>query len=146
MFSVITCCNTCSMKLRSMFYISFKPFHVTRDVACHVYTSKVSIALTLDHIGNQSTGGVSLLTQELLDELQSIGNIEIIIESNLSLITIIGNRLHQHKGVSGKMFASLQRYNVCLFSHGASGHNICLLVATEDAENVMSKIYMQLFS
>ncbi|WP_151192605.1 lysine-sensitive aspartokinase 3 [Cysteiniphilum sp. JM-1] len=110
-----------------------------------VTTSEVSIALTLDHIGSQSIGE-SLLTEALLDELQSIGNLEISVEHNLSLIAVVGNRLHQHKGVSAKLFAALESYNVRLFSHGASGHNICLLVAAEDAKGVMMEIYMSLFS
>ncbi|WP_440683361.1 lysine-sensitive aspartokinase 3 [Cysteiniphilum halobium] len=110
-----------------------------------VTTSEVSIALTLDHIGSQSIGE-SLLTQALLDELQSIGNIEISIEHNLSLIAVVGNRLHQHKGISAKLFSALESYNVRLFTHGASGHNICLLVATEDAKSVMMDIYTQFFS
>lgn len=109
-----------------------------------VNTSELSIALTLDHVGSQSTGG-SLVTPTLLNELKSIGNVEITIERDLSLIAVIGNQLHHHKGVSGQLFASLHEYNVRLFSHGVSGYNICLLVAREDAKNMMTKIYEEFF-
>ena len=109
-----------------------------------VTTSEVSIALTIDHIGSQS-GGNSILTPQLLNELQLIGNIEISVEPNLSLIAVVGNRLHQHKGISGCLFGALKDHNIRLFSHGASGHNICLLVNNEEAKVVMNRIYEEFF-
>ena len=106
-----------------------------------VSTSEVSVALILDHIGGQSMGN-SLLT----DELHQIGNIDICVEEGLSLIAIIGNQLHQYKGVSGDLFYCLREYNIRLFSHGASGHNICMLIDQTQSKSVMSLIYQQFFN
>ncbi len=110
-----------------------------------VTTSEISIALTLDHIGSQSIGN-TLLTSSLLNELSDIGNVEIKIDKNLSLIAIIGNNIHQTKSISAKVFSELTEYNIRLFSHGASGHNICLLVDSDDASKIIRNIYDQFFS
>ncbi|MBK2126379.1 lysine-sensitive aspartokinase 3 [Fangia hongkongensis] len=109
-----------------------------------VTTSEVSVALTIDHIGSQSIGQ-SVITNDLLTELRALGQVEINIEENMSLIAVVGNRLHVTSGISGQLFSSLKEYNIRLFSHGASGHNICLLVNKGDAVEVIQKIYQQFF-
>ena len=109
-----------------------------------VTTSEVNIAITLDHIGSQSIGN-TILTSQLLDELKQIGNVEVNIDENLSLIAIVGNNIHQTKSVSSRLFSALSGHNIRLFSHGASGHNMCLLVDQKDSSEVTKKIYNQFF-
>lgn len=110
-----------------------------------VTTSEISVALTLDHIGSQSIGN-TLLTPSLLNELNEIGNVEVKIDRDLSLIAIVGNDIHQTKNISARVFSELTEYNIRLFSHGASGHNICLLVDKNDAPKIIRKIYDQFFN
>ena len=109
-----------------------------------VTTSEISVALTLDHIGSQSIGNTSL-TPSLLDELNKIGNVEIKVDKDLSLIAIVGNNIHQTKNIGARVFSELTEYNIRLFSHGASGHNMCLLVNKDDAPKIIRKIYDQFF-
>ncbi len=105
-----------------------------------VTTSEVSIALTLDNTTGCSTGD-SLLTPALLAELKALGQVDIQIQNGLSLVAVIGNQLNETKGISGALFACLKNYNIRLFCHGASGHNICMLVDTTVAKQVIEKIY-----
>ncbi|AEE88151.1 Aspartokinase [Francisella cf. novicida Fx1] len=110
-----------------------------------VSTSEVSVAITLDKIGSHSMGD-DLVTPELLKDLESIGNVNIKVENDLSLVSVVGSNLHQINGVSGELFNSLKDYNIRLFSHGASENSICMLVASKDAQKVVNNIYGSFFS
>ncbi|WP_150464716.1 lysine-sensitive aspartokinase 3 [Francisella sp. XLW-1] len=110
-----------------------------------VSTSEVSIAITLDKLGSQSMGD-DLVTPELLKDIESIGNINIKVENDLSLVSVVGSDLHQISGVSGELFSSLRDYNIRLFSHGASENSICMLVASQDAQKVVNNVYNSFFS
>ncbi|MED7819891.1 MULTISPECIES: lysine-sensitive aspartokinase 3 [unclassified Francisella] len=109
-----------------------------------VTTSEVSIALTLDHVGSQSIGN-TILTPSLLEELNEIGDVEIKVDKNLSLVAVVGNNIHQTKNISSRLFSGLSDHNIRLLSHGASGHNMCLLVDQSESSQVMQKIYNQFF-
>ncbi|QWU99241.1 lysine-sensitive aspartokinase 3 [Francisella salimarina] len=110
-----------------------------------VSTSEVSIAITLDKLGSQSMGD-DLVTPELLKDIESIGNVNIKVENDLSLVSVVGSDLHQISGVSGELFSSLRDYNIRLFSHGASENSICMLVASQDAQKVVNNLYNSFFS
>ncbi|QEO57817.1 lysine-sensitive aspartokinase 3 [Francisella marina] len=110
-----------------------------------VSTSEVSIAITLDKLGSQSMGD-DLVTPELLKDIESIGNVNIKVENDLSLVSVVGSDLHQISGVSGELFSSLRDYNIRLFSHGASENSICMLVASRDAQKVVNNVYNSFFS
>jgi aspartate kinase len=109
-----------------------------------VITSEVSLALTLDPIGSQSIGD-TILTPSLLEDLHEIGDVEIKIDENLSLVAIVGNNIHQTKSIGSRLFSELLEHNIRLLSHGASGHNMCLLVDQNESSQVMQKIYNQFF-
>lgn len=109
-----------------------------------VTTSEVSLALTLDLIGSQSIGN-TILTPSLLEDLYEIGDVEIKIAENLSLVAIVGNNIHQTKNISSRLFSELSEHNIRLLSHGASGHNMCLIVDQNELSQIMQKIYNQFF-
>ena len=110
-----------------------------------VTTSEVSIALTLDNIGSQSIGN-TLLTDSLMSDLHEIGDVDIKVDNDLSLIAVVGNDIHLTKNISNRVFSELTDYNIRLFSHGASGHNMCLLVDKSDAQSIIRNIYSQFFN
>lgn len=110
-----------------------------------VSTSEVNVAITLDKLGSHSMGD-DLVTPELLKDLESIGNVNIKVENDLSLVSVVGSNLHQINGVSGELFNSLKDYNIRLFSHGASENSICMLVASKDAQKVVNNVYSSFFS
>lgn len=113
--------------------------HISVDV---ITTSEVSIALTLDTTGTTSASG-SLLTNALLTELSALCRVEV--EEDLALVAVIGNSLSQVNGLGIKIFGTLENYNIRMISHGASTHNLCLLVDGKDADNIVRKLHDTLF-
>ncbi|HCZ8412075.1 TPA: lysine-sensitive aspartokinase 3 [Proteus mirabilis] len=113
--------------------------HISVDV---ITTSEVSIALTLDTTGTTSSSG-SLLTNALLTELSALCRVEV--EEDLALVAIIGNSLSQVNGLGSQIFGTLEYYNIRMISHGASTHNLCLLVDGKDADNIVRKLHDTLF-
>lgn len=117
-----------------------KLFHVLSDHKISVdlvTTSEVSVALTLD--SDINTPGRQKLTDEVLNELRSF--CEVNIERNLALIAVVGNNLDSTAGLSGPVFGSLVDINIRLICHGASSHNLCFLVAENEAEGVVNVLH-----
>ncbi|MCL4143142.1 UNVERIFIED_CONTAM: hypothetical protein GTU68_041195 [Idotea baltica] len=106
-----------------------------------VSTSEISVALTLNPHQQLHEITKSILTEKILFELESIGNIEVSIEENLSLITLVGNNLNKKQGLSGELFSCLHNCNIRLFNHGASHSNICILVKQKDSTIAIQNIY-----
>lgn len=102
-----------------------------------VTTSEVSVALTLDTDVNKPDN--PMLDTEVLEELQKFSEVEIV--KDLSLIALVGNNLDATAGLSGPVFGSLQETNIHLICHGASSHNLCFLVAEEEAEDVVRVLH-----
>ncbi|ACS84273.1 lysine-sensitive aspartokinase 3 [Musicola paradisiaca] len=107
-----------------------------------ITTSEVNVALTLDTTGSTSTGD-SLLSSALLTELSSLCRVEV--EENLSLVALIGNQLSQACGVGKEVFGVLEPFNIRLICYGASTHNLCFLVPSSDAEQVVQTLHRNLF-
>ena len=107
-----------------------------------ITTSEVSIALTLDKTGSASSGA-DLLSTQLLDELRQYCSVRV--DMGLSLVALIGNDLHIAAGVAKRIFDTLEPYNVRMISYGASTNNICMLVQSEHADDVVRSLHHSLF-
>ena len=104
-----------------------------------VTTSEVSVALTVDETSLGSAGKRVHENTAMLDELRTIADVKI--EEDLSLIAIIGNSLNQSAGVAAKVFQSISEFNIRLVCHGASEHNVCLLVSSKEANEVAKRLH-----
>lgn len=109
-----------------------------------VTTSEVSVALTFNHTNN-GVEHTKLLTEDILNELQTIGNISLKIDNDLCLIALVGNNLHLSPGISGRIFNLIRAFNVRLICHGASSHNVCFLVNESDAEPIIKILHAEFF-
>ncbi|TNH23425.1 lysine-sensitive aspartokinase 3 [Testudinibacter sp. TR-2022] len=107
-----------------------------------ITTSEVSIALTLDKTGSASSGA-NMLSNELLTELSEVCNVKV--DTGLSLVALIGNDLHITAGVAKRLFGTIEHYNVRMVSYGASTNNICLLVQSQHADEVVRLLHAELF-
>ncbi|OBX05497.1 aspartate kinase [Gallibacterium genomosp. 3] len=107
-----------------------------------ITTSEVSVALTLDKTGSASSGA-ELLSNELLAELSETASVKV--DTGLALVALIGNDLHIAAGVAKRLFDTIEEYNVRMISYGASTNNICLLVKSEHADEVVRKLHQELF-
>lgn len=107
-----------------------------------VTTSEVSIALTLDKT-SIDTSSVDVLSPTLLNELSELCTVKI--DTDLSLVTLIGNNLHTSAGVAKQIFNTLENYNIRTINYGASTNNVCMLVQSQQADEVVSQLHKALF-
>ncbi|MXP56578.1 lysine-sensitive aspartokinase 3 [Pantoea sp. Mhis] len=107
-----------------------------------ITTCDMSVALTLD--ATYSTcSGKKLLSKVLLNDLSLLCRIEI--EENLALVAIIGNNLSKACGVGKIVFDALDSFNFRMICYGASNYNLCILVSTDSAEEVVRSLHKKLF-
>lgn len=98
-----------------------------------ITTSEISIALTLD----DST----LLNKELIEDLSQFAEVKK--EGDLSLISVIGNKVQSTAGLSKDIFSEIADVNIRMICVGASSHNIGFLVKKDDAESVLKKLHFK---
>jgi aspartate kinase len=110
--------------------------HLSVDL---VTTSEVCVALTVDETSIGSSGKTVLEHTEMLDELRAFADVKI--EEDLSLVAIIGNSLNHANGVAAKVFQSISDFNIRLVCHGASEHNVCMLVNSKEANEVAKRLH-----
>ncbi len=106
-----------------------------------ITTSEISVALTFD---NPHGSTQSLLTQAVVEELEQL--CEVSVEHGLSLIAVIGNKIHGTKGVGSSIFDKVNDFNIRMICHGASNHNLCFLVPEADANQVVERLHETLFT
>lgn len=107
-----------------------------------ITTSEISVSLTLDTTGSNTTGD-SLITPALIAELSALCRVEV--ETNLTLVAIIGNNLTQTAGVGQDVFDVLSPYPIRLICFGASSHNFCVLVPSSNADDIVRDLHKRLF-
>ncbi|MFZ7175122.1 lysine-sensitive aspartokinase 3 [[Pasteurella] aerogenes] len=107
-----------------------------------ITTSEVSVALTLDKTGSASSGA-DLLSSDLLAELSEVSSVKV--DTGLSLVALVGNDLHISAGVARRIFDTLEPYNIRMISYGASTNNICMLVHSQQADEVVRALHKSLF-
>ena len=107
-----------------------------------ITTSEVSVALTLDKTGSASSGA-DLLSNDLLTELSEVCSVKV--DTGLSLVALIGNDLHIAAGIAKRIFTALEQYNVRMISYGASTNNVCTLVQSSQADDVVRALHSELF-
>ncbi len=106
-----------------------------------ITTSEISVALTFD---NPHGSTQALLTKAVVEELEQL--CEVSVEHGLSLIAVIGNKIHGTKGVGSSIFDKVNDFNIRMICHGASNHNLCFLVPEADANQVVERLHETLFT
>lgn len=106
-----------------------------------ITTSEISVALTFD---NPLGSTQALLTKAVVEELEQL--CEVTVEHDLSLIAVIGNKIHGTKGVGSSIFDKVNDFNIRMICHGASEHNLCFLVPEADANQVVERLHDTLFT
>ncbi|WP_040278008.1 bifunctional aspartate kinase/homoserine dehydrogenase I [Psychroserpens damuponensis] len=67
----------------------------------------------------------------------------IIIETGLSIIALVGDRMKSHQGISGKMFSTLGKNNINIraIAQGASERNISAVIAERDVKKALNTLH-----
>ncbi len=106
-----------------------------------ITTSEVSVSLTLDK--TDTTGGAPDLPFGAQQELEQLCTVEV--EKNLCLVALIGNNMSSSKGYAKKVFSTLEEINLRMICCGASPHNLCFLVNSNDSKKAIQLLHKELF-
>jgi aspartokinase/homoserine dehydrogenase 1 len=108
-------------------------------------SSEHSITVGIDeHKMNVSMRAVNL---EFEREI-STGIVDpLIVEGNLSIIAVVGEQMHEHTGISGKMFSALGRngINIRAIAQGSSEMNISAVIFTTEAKKAVNVLHEEFF-
>ncbi len=71
----------------------------------------------------------------------------IIVETGLSIIALVGDKMKNHQGISGKMFSSLGKNNINIraIAQGASEKNITAVISEKDVKKALNTLHEQFF-
>jgi aspartate kinase len=108
--------------LRKVFEV-FERFKTPIDM---ITTSEVAVSVTIDD---------TTYLSELTEELKYYGAVEV--DSDQTIICIVGENLIEQKGIINKVFEALQHFNLRMISYGGSRHSISILVNAQDKKEAL---------
>lgn len=111
----------------------FEVFESWKTPIDMIATSEVAVSLTIDcteHLEN------------IIKDLEKFGTIEV--DSNLSIICIVGDFSAAKTGLGAKVLNALSHVPLCMISYGGSEHNISFLVKQEDKQQALRDLSAQL--
>ena len=95
----------------------------------------------------QSTLAKYVIDKEFENEISLFKIDPLVVETNLSIIAIVGDQMKNHQGISGKMFSTLGRNNINIraIAQGASERNISAIIAESDVEKALNCLHERFF-
>ena len=71
----------------------------------------------------------------------------LVVESDLTIIALVGENMKSHQGISGKMFGVLGRngVNIRAIAQGSSERNISAVIATKDVRKAVNVLHEEFF-
>jgi aspartokinase/homoserine dehydrogenase 1 len=71
----------------------------------------------------------------------------LIVENDLAIIALVGDKMKSHPGISGKMFSALGKngVNVRAISQGSSERNISAVISTKDVKKAVNVLHEEFF-
>nr|WP_321223154.1 bifunctional aspartate kinase/homoserine dehydrogenase I [uncultured Psychroserpens sp.] len=71
----------------------------------------------------------------------------IIVETDLSIIALVGDSMKSHQGISGKMFSTLGKNNINIraIAQGASERNISAVIVEKDVKKALNTLHERFF-
>ena len=116
--------------LRQVFEI-FEKYRTPIDM---ITTSEVAVSLTIDNTTH---------IDEIEAELKELGTIEV--ETDNSIVCIVGCMEHKQSGMAAKIMDSLKAVPLKMISYGASHHSVALLISTENKKQTLQCLNDNLF-
>lgn len=117
--------------LRKVFEV-FERYKTPIDM---ISTSEVAVSVTIDDNKNLNP---------ILEELKSFGTIEV--DTDQSIICIVGNMLSEKEGVLKDVFQALATVPIRMVSYGGSPNNISVLVHSSQKEKTLTLLNENLFN
>lgn len=116
--------------LRKVFEV-FERYKTPIDM---ISTSEVAVSVTIDDSSNLTA---------ILEELKAFGTIGV--DTNQSIICIVGNKLSEKEGVLKDVFQSLNILPIRMVSYGGSQNNISILVDTTQKDKALNLLNEGIF-
>lgn len=71
----------------------------------------------------------------------------IIVETGLSIIALVGDKMKSHQGISGKLFSTLGKNNINIraIAQGASERNISAVIVEKDVKKALNTLHERFF-
>ncbi len=113
---------------------TFEVFEKYRTSIDMITTSEVAVSVTIDN---------DIHLSEIKKELEAFGTVDI--DTNQTIITIVGNEITETKEVMRKLFESVSSIPVRMVSYGGSKHNISLLIPRSYKEETLQLLNKGLF-
>ena len=104
-------------------------------------SSEHSICFGIDDKDSQLAKTAIDLTFENEISLHKID--PIIVETGLSIIALVGDKMKSHQGISGKMFSTLGKNNINIraIAQGASERNISAVISEKDVKKALNTLH-----
>jgi aspartate kinase len=99
-----------------------------------ITTSEVNVSVTLDN---------DEYLEEIKSELSEFAKVNV--ETDKSLVCIVGSNIRNTKGISGKIFGVLTDYNITMISQGSSLINVSFVVDKGNLNDVLQKLHNTFF-
>ncbi|MDB4180677.1 bifunctional aspartate kinase/homoserine dehydrogenase I [Flavobacteriaceae bacterium] len=101
-------------------------------------------------IGISDTDALSakaVIDKEFENEISLFKIDPLVIEPNLSIVAVVGDKMKSHQGISGKMFSTLGKNNVNIrvIAQGASERNISAVISESDVKKALNCLHEQFF-
>jgi aspartokinase/homoserine dehydrogenase 1 len=89
----------------------------------------------------------AVIDKEFENEISLFKIDPLVIEPNLSIVAVVGDKMKSHQGISGKMFSTLGKNNVNIraIAQGASERNITAVIAESDVKKALNSLHEQFF-
>ena len=95
----------------------------------------------------ESTLAKYVIDKEFENEISLFKIDPLVVETNLSIIAVVGDQMKSHQGISGKMFSTLGRNNVNIraIAQGASERNISAIIDESDVKKALNCLHERFF-
>ena len=69
------------------------------------------------------------------------------VETDLSIVALVGDKMKDHQGISGRMFSSLGKNNINIraIAQGASERNISAVIKNNDVKKALNSLHERFF-
>ncbi|GHC63722.1 bifunctional aspartate kinase/homoserine dehydrogenase I [Ulvibacter litoralis] len=108
-------------------------------------SSEHSICLGI--LAEEATKAQNAIDLEFENEIELGKMFPVIVEEDLSIIALVGDKMKNHQGISGKMFSKLGKNNINIraIAQGASEKNISAVIAKKDVKKALNVLHERFF-
>ncbi|MGZ8796060.1 MAG: lysine-sensitive aspartokinase 3, partial [Thermoanaerobaculia bacterium] len=109
----------------------FEQLEISVDL---ITTSEVSVSVTIDEKHN---------LQALIQKLEPVADVNVL--DNQCIVAVVGRNLMHDSEVGARVFEALRGVPMLMFSLGASGLNLSIVVDDQNADQAVKKVHAALF-